>query len=90
MGMPTDEELREALRHAAGMREHGKDPHHVAKSLLNLNYRLKQLEKVMHAAELFLNSGLAVQEHQRLEKAIEEARRAIDRTGVIEHERLDL
>ena len=90
MGMPTDEELHEALQHAARIRERGNDTHHVAKSLLNLNYRVKQLENVMHAAELFLNSGLAVQEHQRLVRAIEEARRAIDRTAGVEHEQLGL
>ena len=39
MGMPTEAELREALAEAARMREQGEDRHHLAKALLNLEYR---------------------------------------------------
>jgi len=38
MGMPTEEELREALSEEARMREQGEDPHHIAKALLNFDY----------------------------------------------------
>jgi len=81
MGMPTEEELEEALREAAQMREQGEDPHYVAKSLLNLHYQVEQLERVLTAAELYLHSGMAITEHQRLKKAIEDARRAIRRSA---------
>lgn len=90
MGMPTEEELDGALAEAARMREHGEDPHHIAKALLNLNYQNEQLEHVLAAAESFLHSGMAVTEHQKLRKAIATARSAIDRSGGIEHESFGL
>lgn len=80
MGMPTDSELKEALATAAEMREQGHDSHHIAKSLLNLNYRVKQLEKVLQAAERYYHSGMAVQEQTRLKLAIDAANEQITRT----------
>jgi len=74
MGVPTEDELQTALKEAAHMREKGEDPHHIAKALLNHNYRIKQLEKVMHAAELYFRSGNAGQEHTYLIQAIEAAK----------------
>ena len=74
MGKPTIEELDEALQEAARMREQDEDPHHIAKALLNLHYRNGYLEKVLHAAELYLR-GLAEHEHIVLQKAIDDARR---------------
>ena len=44
MGRPSKEELASALAEAGRMREQGEDPHHVAKCLLNHDYRLKLLE----------------------------------------------
>lgn len=41
-----------------------------------LQQRLKVLEQVFIAAQNYLQSGMAVQEHERLERAIEAARRA--------------
>lgn len=79
MGKPTKEELQEALETAAQMREQDDDPHHIAKALLNLNYRMGYMEKVLLAAELYMR-GMAVHEHAELEKAIEEARREDART----------
>ena len=76
MGRPTPEELETALRHAADMREQGEDMYYVAKSLLNLNYRMKFLENVMDKAKLYLHSGEAAVEHGLLLKAIEDAERA--------------
>lgn len=90
MGMPTAEELNEALSEAGRMREQGEDPHHIAKALLNLNYQNEQLKHVLAAAELYLHSGMAVTEHQKLKRAIEQARVAIERTGAIEHESFGL
>ena len=73
MGKPTTQELQQALEQAAQMREHGDDPHFIAKSLLNLQYRLGFLEKVMRAAELYLR-GEGGQEHAVLQRAIEMAK----------------
>lgn len=86
MAMPTEEELAMALAEAGRMREKGEDPHFIAKSLLNLNYQNVQLMHVLKAVELFLHSGMAVAEHQKLRKAIENARRAIERTAAVENE----
>ncbi len=90
MGMPTEEEMKDALAEAGRMREQGEDPHHIAKALLNLNYRVKSLEKVLEAAELFYRSGQSVTEHQKLKKAISDARAAAERSGGIERERFGL
>jgi hypothetical protein len=90
MGMPSKAELDEALAVAAWMREHREDPHHIAKALLNCHYQVQQLEHVLAAAEMFLQSGMAVTEHQKLIRAIEAARRSIERTGGIEHESFGL
>ena len=73
MGKPTTEELQQALEQAAQMREHDDDPHFMAKSLLNLQYRLGFLEKVMRAAELYLR-GEGANEHTVLLRAIERAK----------------
>ena len=81
MGKPTKEQLHQALETAAQMREQGIDPHYVAKALLNMNYRMKYMEKVLHAAELYLRGGLNVHEHTALQKAIDEARSEETRTA---------
>jgi len=88
--MPSKEELEQALAEAARMREQGDDPHHIAKALLNLNYQNEQLKHVLAAAEMFINSGMAVTEHTRLKKAIANARNTVNRTGAIEHESFGL
>ena len=74
MGKPTEEEFEDALKTAIQMREEGNDPHHIAKALLNLNYRMGFLEKVFHAASLYLR-GLGEHEHTALQKALDAARR---------------
>lgn len=76
MGKPTAEQLKKALAEAARMREQGDDPNFVAKSLLNLNYRFRYLERVYEAAERFLNSGLAAAQHAELLKAIAQYKEA--------------
>lgn len=76
MGVPSKEELETALTEAARMREQGEDPHYLAKVLLNHNYRIDNLEKVLRAAELYLHSGHSSQEHSQLVRAIEAAKKA--------------
>lgn len=76
MSRPTPEELTAALQEAARMREHDEDPLSVGKSLLNLNYRLNYLERVLYAAKEFLHTGLAPQQQIDLQRAIEQAEKA--------------
>ena len=87
MGKPTSTELNDALQEAARMREQGDDPHFIAKSLLNLHYRINHLEKVMHAAERYLH-GQAIHEHSVLIRAIEAAHKADTRTTGKDDDRL--
>ena len=70
MPKPTPEQLKEALAEAVRMREQGEDPHFVARTLLNLNYRGRYLEKVCETAERYLNTGLEPGLHSELVKAI--------------------
>lgn len=76
MGKPAPDELETALKHAIEMREQGEDIFFMAKSLLNLNYRMKYLEEVLDKVKLYLHSGEAAVEHGLLLKAIEEAEKA--------------
>ncbi len=79
MGKPTDEELQLALTEAKRLRESGEDVHFMAKALLNCQYQQSFLLEVLHAAEAYLHSGLAEQEHMRLQLAIDKARQVDDR-----------
>ena len=88
MGKPTESELKSALEEAARMREQGEDPHFIAKALLNLNYRMKYLENVLHAAELYNHSGQSAIEHQRLLAAIKAYHDSDERTAGEEEENL--
>ncbi len=90
MSMPTEEELKIALAEAARMREQQDDPKFIAKALLNTNYQVKQLRHVLAAVELYLHSGMAVTEHQKLKKAVAAAKLAIDRTGGLQRESFGL
>jgi hypothetical protein len=90
MGMPSKEELEVALAEAARMRETGEDPKFIAKALLNANYQVEQLKHVLAAVELYFHSGMAVSEHQKLKRAVEKAKLAIDRSGGLEHESFGL
>ncbi len=76
MGRPTAEEFKAALTHAAKLREQGEDTFYIAKSLLNLNYRIKFLEDVLDKADVYLHSGEGAKEHADLVKAIERANEA--------------
>ena len=70
MGKPTSEELQTALTEAARMREKKEDPHFLAKTVLNMDYRIKSLEKIYHSAALYLHSGQGATEHTRLLQAM--------------------
>ena len=72
MGKPTPDELQTALTEAARLREKGEDPLFLGKTLLNMNFRIKSLEKVYHSAALYLHSGQGATEHTRLLQAIKE------------------
>jgi len=74
MGKPTSQELQQALAEAARMREQNQDPDFLAKSLLNLHYRIGFLEKVMRAAEIYLR-GESPQQHTVLQRAIDTAKK---------------
>lgn len=87
MGKPTTKELEQALAEAARLREQGEDVHHIAKALLNLNYRNACLEKVLRAAELYLR-GLGEHEHTVLQKAIDLAHHEDERASGHDSDRL--
>ena len=89
MGKPTDEELKQALAEAGRMRESGNDPHHIAKALLNLNYRMEYMEKVLEAAEYYLR-GEDAHAHTVLEKAIATAREEDRHTAGADAEQMGL
>ena len=71
---PTDDELRAALAEAERMRERGRDPHHLARSLQYLDHRVRLLEAVFDAAKHYLNFGQEEHDHAILANAIEAAR----------------
>jgi hypothetical protein len=73
MGKPNKEEYETALTHAAQLHDQGEDVYFMAKSLLNLDYRMKYMEDVLAKADLYLHSGEGAQEHADLVKAIERA-----------------
>ena len=54
MGKPTPEELQKALTEAGRMREKGEDSHFLAKSILNMNFRIKILEKVTSGVKFIM------------------------------------
>ncbi|MEH6648520.1 MAG: hypothetical protein V7707_00685 [Motiliproteus sp.] len=90
MGKPTHEQLELALSVAARMREADKDPHFVAKSLLNCHYRLEHLEKIVKQAEHYLTAGQDEQNHARLVSAIAHYHQLEDRTAAVDHQRFGL
>lgn len=66
----TPEELNIAIMEAGRLRESGNDSMFIGKTVLNLNYMVKQLETVHRALERYLHSGKANSEQQNLEKAV--------------------
>ena len=73
---PSREEMAHALSAAAAMRARGQDADFVAHALLYCAYRIEALEKVRHAAERYLHSGMAEHEHSDLVRALAAARKA--------------
>jgi hypothetical protein len=90
MGKPTAEELQEALTEAIKMRESGDDPHHIAKALLNMNYRMGAMHKLLQAADQYLHFGQEEREHAVLLKAITAAKLAEDHDPTREEEEFGL
>jgi len=72
MGKPTVDEFNQAIARAKEMRERGDDPDYLAKSLLSLNYRFDQWQKVVKALKNYLRSGMGTTEHARLIKILHE------------------
>lgn len=85
MGKPTAEELQQALAEAGRMREQGEDPHFVAKSLLNHNYRLKYLEHLYEQVGHFLHSGMNQHEHSKLTKLMDKIQSEERHPGLDSH-----
>jgi hypothetical protein len=71
---PDENELRMALDEAERIRDADKDDHCLAKSLLYLNVRNKELEQVFEHVEKYLKFGLPVEEHSLLVKLVDELR----------------
>ncbi len=76
MGIPTREQLLQALDTAVKMRESGEDKNFVAKSLLSLNYRFEKAVHVIDILKVYLHSGSGGTEHAKLVKAIHEFEKA--------------
>ncbi len=81
MGKPTDQELETALSEAKRLRESGQDAHFLGKALLNCHYQNQFLLEVLHAADHYLRSGMAEDEHTRLLRAIDKAHQADNRSA---------
>lgn len=76
MGKPSETELQQAIMAAIKMRESGNDPDFVAKTLLNQNYRLQKLERLLSTTRRFLHAGQSVTDRRQLLKVLEEAERS--------------
>ena len=90
MAKPTDKELDSSIKMAIQMREKKIDPFFVAKTLLSHNYRIKYLEEVLRAADLYLNMGMSERERTKLLLAIEKAKDAESHTSQQERESFGL
>ncbi|MCK5262750.1 MAG: hypothetical protein KAJ92_03650 [Gammaproteobacteria bacterium] len=90
MSKPSDEELESALHMAIQMRENEMDPFFLAKTLLSHNYRLGYLEKVLKAADRYVNMGMADKERTDLMLAIEKAKDSEFHTAQQERESFGL
>jgi len=85
MGKPTKEELEQALAEAGRMREKGEDPDHLAKCLLNHDYRLKQFEQLYEMIEHYIHSGQSDIEHGKLLRLLEKIRSDEAHPGLNSH-----
>ena len=71
---PDDNELKTAMEEAERLRDIGEDSHFLSKSLLYLQQRNEELEKVLDHLEIFLQFGLPVEEHAKLTRLVAEIR----------------
>ncbi|MCW8922729.1 MAG: hypothetical protein OQK69_03750 [Gammaproteobacteria bacterium] len=90
MPKPSDEEIESALHMAIQMREKEMDPFFLAKTLLSHNYRIGYLEKVLKAADRYVNMGMAEKERTDLILAIEKAKDSEFHTAQQERESFGL
>lgn len=90
MAKPTEEELESALKMAIQMREKNMDSSFVAKTLLSHNYRIRHLEKVLKAADRYINMGMADRERTQLIKIIEKAKEAEAHTSQQQRDKFGL
>lgn len=74
MAKPTEHELQQALRAASFLRDNGRDSRHLAKSLIYLERRVRQLERVAQLAERYMHAGHDQQLHSKLVRALHETR----------------
>jgi len=74
----TSDELAIAVAQAELLREQDKDPQQIARTILNLNFLVKQLESVQKATERYFHSGSSERERTILESAIKKYR-SVDR-----------
>lgn len=83
MSKPNDLELKTALNACAKMKEHNDDPLYIAKSLLNLNYRIRYYEELLIIADRYMNHGQAEHEHEhaKLLRCIEEIKEVENKTS---------
>jgi len=81
---PNKEQFARALQVAEQLRDGNRDPDFVARALLYLQHRQHDLERVFHAAEHYLHSGLGEHEHTELVRAIEATRQSENRAIHIE------
>ena len=72
---PTLEEMHQALAEAERLRAAGEDTHHLAKTVLYQQERLRHLEDVCLRAERLVKFGLDEHEHALLVKALGAAHR---------------
>lgn len=80
MPKPTPEQLAMALAEAKRLREQREDRHYLARALLHCQYEARFLWQVVQAAENYLHSGLAEQEHTGLLQALQQLREVDART----------
>ncbi|MEJ1402385.1 MAG: hypothetical protein RPU73_00690, partial [Candidatus Sedimenticola sp. (ex Thyasira tokunagai)] len=71
---PDKNQLDDALKTAEELRDLGVDRHHLGRSLLYMQRRNKLLEELLDHVELYLQFGLPVDEHAKLEKLLERIR----------------
>lgn len=72
MGIPTDEELKQALAVAGKMRESGNDDEHLAKCLMSLNYRFNKAVDIVEQLRIYLHGGMSGIEHAKLVKSLKD------------------